>query len=217
MLSLNLIEEIHQKLLRERESKDIDLSKIKTVADIKRAYQIRKIIEDGLKLFNPDVSDFIINRFANYEIKKRIIDKYEKLKKYHQEHRDLPPYYARDVYEMITQTPWLCVKNEFHKLSKNDDNFEEYELEEIQKLEHIKNKYSIRPNNLESKDAQSVINEKDAKKLMDILDLEVIKKYETLSKLRKEFARILEILLGFNYLQSREIVDKLIIKLDRLS
>ena len=149
MLSLDLIEQVHKKLLRERESDDIDLSKIKTVADIKRAYQIRKIIEDGLKLDNPNVSDFVINRFANYEIKKRIIDKYEKLKKHHLEHRDVPPYHARDVYDMITQTPWLCVKNEFNKLSKNDDVHEEHEFEEAQRLQYLKEKYSIRLNNLE--------------------------------------------------------------------
>ena len=124
--------------MKDREGRDIDLSKIKTVADIKRAYQIRKIIEDELKLINPNVSDFVINRFANYEIKKRIIDKYEKLKIYHKEHNDLPPYHARDVYDMVTKTPWLCVKNEFHKLSKNDDVHEEHEMEEALRLEYIK-------------------------------------------------------------------------------
>lgn len=180
MLSLDLIEQVHQKLLRERESNDIDLSKIKTVADIKRAYQIRKIIEDGLKQDNPNVSDFVINRFANYEIKKRIIDKYEKLKEHHQEHKDIPPYHARDVYDMITKTPWLCVKNEFNKLSKNDDVHEEHEFEEAQRLQYLKEKYSIRLNNLEGQYPQSVINERYAKILMNILDSEITKKDETL-------------------------------------
>ena len=42
MLSLELIEKTHQRLLKERESQDIDISKIQTVADLKKAYLIKK-------------------------------------------------------------------------------------------------------------------------------------------------------------------------------
>jgi len=45
MLSLELIEKTHQRLLKERESQDIDISKIQTVADLKKAYLIKKIIQ----------------------------------------------------------------------------------------------------------------------------------------------------------------------------
>ena len=73
MLSLKLIEETHLRLLKKIESQDIDLSKIKTVADLKKAYLIRKIIEKELIKINPNIEDSLINRLANIEIEKRII------------------------------------------------------------------------------------------------------------------------------------------------
>jgi hypothetical protein len=134
MLSLKLIEETHLRLLKKIESQDIDLSKIKTVADLKKAYLIRKIIEKELIKINPNIEDSLINRLANIEIEKRIIKNYEIEKVPHQE-REAQPYYSKDVHYMITETPWKCVSNEFLKFTKSDDFIDQYNSDQNRLVE----------------------------------------------------------------------------------
>ena len=76
MFTSEQIEEVIVKVKKLRDAKDIDISEIKNPADLRKAYLIRKIVSEELKKINPEIKDSTINKFANREIRERIINNY---------------------------------------------------------------------------------------------------------------------------------------------
>ena len=129
MFTSEQIEEVIVKVKKLRDAKDIDISEIKNPADLRKAYLIRKIISEELKKINPEIKDSTINKFANKEIRERIINNYIEKKSIldgNIKEKDVWEYYSRDVYDMITLWPWLTVSKEFYYFSQNNEMIEPF-------------------------------------------------------------------------------------------
>jgi len=146
MFTSEQIEEAIVKVKKLRDAKDIDISKIKNPADLKKAYLIRKIVSEELRKINPDIKDSTINKFANREIRERIINNYieKKSKNNSVKEKDVWEYYSRDVYDMITSWPWLPVSKEFYYFSQNNEMLEQVELDQFLRLKYLEEKYGVR-------------------------------------------------------------------------
>lgn len=147
MFTSEQIEEAIAKVKKLRDAKDIDISKIKNPADLRKAYLIRKIISEELKKINPEIKDSTINKFANKEIRERIINNYIEKKSIldaNIKEKDVWEYYSRDVYDMITLWPWLTVSKEFYYFSQNNEMIEQAELDQFLRLKYLEERYGVR-------------------------------------------------------------------------
>lgn len=146
MFTSEQIEEAIVKVKKLRDAKDIDISEIKNPADLRKAYLIRKIISEELRKINPDIKDSTINKFANKEIRERIINNYIEKKSSNTsiKEKDVWEYYSRDVYEMITLWPWLTVSKEFYYFSQDNEMIEQVELDQFLRLKYLEERYGVR-------------------------------------------------------------------------
>jgi hypothetical protein len=146
MFTSEQIEEAIVKVKKLRDAKDIDISEIKNPADLRKAYLIRKIISEELRKINPDIKDSTINKFANKEIRERIINNYieKKSSNTNIKEKDVWEYYSRDVYEMITLWPWLTVSKEFYYFSQDNEMIEQVELDQFLRLKYLEERYGVR-------------------------------------------------------------------------
>jgi len=146
MFTSEQIEEAIVKVKKLRDAKDIDISEIKNPADLRKAYLIRKIISEELRKINPDIKDTTINKFANKEIRERIINNYIEKKSSNTsiKEKDVWEYYSRDVYEMITLWPWLTVSKEFYYFSQDNEMIEQVELDQFLRLKYLEERYGVR-------------------------------------------------------------------------
>lgn len=146
MFTSEQIEEAIVKVKKLRDAKDIDISEIKNPADLRKAYLIRKIISEELRKINPDIKDSTINKFANKEIRERIINNYIEKKSSNTsiKEKDVWEYYSRDVYEMITLWPWLTVSKEFYYFSQDNEMIEQAELDQFLRLKYLEERYGVR-------------------------------------------------------------------------
>ena len=146
MFTSEQIEEAIAKVKKLRDAKDIDISEIKNPADLRKAYLIRRIVSEELRKINPDIKDSIINKFANKEIRERIINNYIEKKSLNTsiKEKDVWEYYSRDVYEMITLWPWLTVSKEFYYFSQDNEMIEQVELDQFLRLKYLEERYGVR-------------------------------------------------------------------------
>jgi hypothetical protein len=146
MLTSEQIEEAIVKVKKLRDAKDIDISEIKNPADLRKAYLIRKIVSEELRKINPDIKNSTINKFANREIRERIINNYIEKRSLNDsiKEKDVWEYYSRDVYDMITLWPWLTVSKEFYYFSQNNEMLEQVELDQFLRLKYLEERYGVR-------------------------------------------------------------------------
>ena len=147
MFTSEQIEEAIAKVKKLRDAKDIDISELKNTADLRKAYLIRKIVSEELKKINPEIKDSTINKFANREIRERIINNYIEKKSTldnNIKEKDVWEYYSRDVYDMITLWPWLTVSKEFYYFSQNNEMIEQAELDQFLRLKYLEERYGVR-------------------------------------------------------------------------
>lgn len=145
MLTSEQIEEAIIKVKKIRDAKDIDISEIKNPADLRKAYLIRRIVSEELRKINPDVKDSTINKFANREIRERIINNYIEKKSLNTsaKDKDVWEYYSRDVYDMITLWPWLAVSKEFYYFCQDYEILEQAELDQFLRLKYLEERYGV--------------------------------------------------------------------------
>lgn len=215
VITLKLIKETYEKIKKERDSQDIDISKLQTFADIKKAYLIKKIISDELKAVNPNVPEFVINRWANKEIKERIILKYRQTF-LQSEYKGQSNYYARNTFLMILNTPWLCVDKEYNYFNGDNEIDEEISNNEKDKLNFILKKYKIGIYSYDFIDPQPPMSEETQRICNNLLNNQFLKDFEIKIRLRRIFYKIFDHLFGMNYLESRDYSDRLFYKLNRL-
>lgn len=216
MISLKLIQDTYERIKKERDSQDIDISKLQTFADIKKAYLIKKIISDELKLINPDVPEFVINRWSNKEINERIISKYKQTIQQN-EYSGQPRYYSRNTYFMIHNTPWLCVDKEYDHFRGDDEIHEENYNNKVDKLNFVLKKYKIGTYSYEFNDVQPPITEEVEKICRNIVNQRYFKKIDLKIKLRRAIYKVFDQLFCMDYLESRQYSDDLFYKISRLN
>jgi hypothetical protein len=147
MFTSEQIEEAIAKVKKLRDARDIDISELKNPTDLRKAYLIRKIVSEELKKINPEIKDSTINKFANREIRERIINNYIEKKSTldnNKKEKDVWEYYSRDVYDMITLWPWLTVSKEFYYFSQNNEMIEQAELDQFLRLKYLEERYGVR-------------------------------------------------------------------------
>jgi len=107
---------------KKKESRDIDISKLKSVREIKQALQLRSKITEVLEKETP-LSKEQITEFIDFTIQKEITDAHEEADYSSKEGR--PQYFFRDVSNMIEKFPWEVLKNENKYTNINEPLLEE--------------------------------------------------------------------------------------------
>ena len=122
---IEFIEEAWKKFQekKKKESRDIDISKLKSVREIKQALQLRSEITEVLEKDSP-LSKEQITEFIDFTIQKEITDFHLDTKDY-SSRVGRPQYFFRDVSNMMEKFPWEVLKNESKYTNINEPLLEE--------------------------------------------------------------------------------------------
>jgi|TARA_B100000315_G_C14451799_1_gene529486 cell fate (sporulation/competence/biofilm development) regulator YlbF (YheA/YmcA/DUF963 family) len=123
---IEFIEEAWKKFQekKKKESRDIDISKLKSVREIKQALQLRSEITEVLEKDSP-LSKEQITEFIDFSIQKEIVDEHQVGRKEYARKQDRPDYFRYNVYDMMVKSPWVVLKNESKYTNINEPLLEE--------------------------------------------------------------------------------------------
>ena len=123
---IEFIEEAWKKFQekKKKESRDIDISKLKSVREIKQALQLRSEITEVLEK-DSSLSKEQITEFIDFTIQKEIVDEHQVGRKEYARKQDRPDYFRYNVYDMMVKSPWVVLKNESNYTNINEPLLEE--------------------------------------------------------------------------------------------
>ena len=116
---VELIKKAHKKILEKKEEQkkqQPDISEIRSINDVKKVYQIHKLISDELEK-HEEYSKEDIKEFSDKIVKDLVLSEYETYKRneiHEQKHKG--NYHAKDVCDMINKWTWRPVREECKKM-----------------------------------------------------------------------------------------------------
>jgi len=146
---IDFIKQEWKKFLKKQLNKDIDISKIESIEEIKKALNIKQAVETISEEYKIDISEEQIVLLSDALIEKTVIDEKGKIKEI-KSREGRPYFFSQDTYLMMTRLPFAVLTNELIRFDRPEyiENYKDLN-------EPIVNKIS---NSLEKDDIKVVIN-----------------------------------------------------------
>ena len=100
-----------EKFLKKKIKRDIDISKIESIDEIKKALKIREAVEAISDEFKIDISDEQVVLLSNALISETVIDEKGKIKDV-KSREGRPYFFSYDTYQIITKLPFAMINRE---------------------------------------------------------------------------------------------------------
>jgi len=100
-----------EKFLKKKIKRDIDISKIESIDEIKKALKIREAVETISDEFKIDISDEQVVLLSNALISETVIDEKGKIKDV-KSREGRPYFFSYDTYQIITKLPFAMINRE---------------------------------------------------------------------------------------------------------
>ena len=100
-----------KKFLKKKIKRDIDISKIESIDEIKKALKIREAVETISDEFKIDISDEQVVLLSNALISETVIDEKGKIKDV-KSREGRPYFFSYDTYQIITKLPFAMINRE---------------------------------------------------------------------------------------------------------
>ena len=140
-----------KKFLEKNSKRDIDISKIKSIDEVKQALKIREAVEYISEEFNVGLSDEQVVLLSDALIEKTVIDEKGEIKEL-KSREGRPYFFSQNVFLMITRLDFAVLVRELQRLDRP-------EISEI--FEDIREPDAIKLNNILEKDNIKIENNND--------------------------------------------------------
>ena len=140
-----------KKFLEKNSKRDIDISKIKSIDEVKQALKIREAVEYISEEFNVGLSDEQVVLLSDALIEKTVIDEKGEIKEL-KSREGRPYFFSQNVFLMITRLEFAVLLRELQRLDRP-------EISEI--FEDIREPDAIKLNNILEKDNIKIENNND--------------------------------------------------------
>ncbi len=140
-----------KKFLEKNSKRDIDISKIKSIDEVKQALKIREAVEYISEEFNVGLSDEQVVLLSDALIEKTVIDEKGEIKEL-KSREGRPYFFSQNVFLMITRLEFAVLVRELQRLDRP-------EISEI--YEDIREPDAIKLNNILEKDNIKIENNND--------------------------------------------------------
>ena len=140
-----------KKFLEKNSKRDIDISKIKSIDEVKQALKIREAVEYISEEFNVGLSDEQVVLLSDALIEKTVIDEKGEIKEL-KSREGKPYFFSQNVFLMITRLEFAVLVKELQRLDRP-------EISEI--FEDIREPDAIKLNNILEKDNIKIENNND--------------------------------------------------------
>ena len=118
-----------KKFLKKKIKRDIDISKIESVDEIKKALKIREAVETISDEFKIDISDEQVVLLSNALISETVIDEKGKIKDV-KSREGRPYFFSYDTYQIITKLPFAMINRELIRTDRPEYLENDYDLNE---------------------------------------------------------------------------------------
>ena len=118
-----------KKFLKKKIKRDIDISKIESVDEIKKALKIREAVEAISDEFKIDISDEQVVLLSNALISETVIDEKGKIKDV-KSREGRPYFFSYDTYQIITKLPFAMINRELIRTDRPEYLENDYDLNE---------------------------------------------------------------------------------------
>ena len=140
-----------KKFLEKNSKRDIDISKIKSIDEVKQALKIREAVEYISEEFKVGLSDEQVVLLSDALIEKTVIDEKGEIKEL-KSREGRPYFFSQNVFLMITRLEFAVLVRELQRLDRP-------EISEI--FEDIREPDAIKLNNILEKDNIKIENNND--------------------------------------------------------
>ena len=140
-----------KKFLEKNSKRDIDISKIKSIDEVKQALKIREAVEYISEEFKVGLSDEQVVLLSDALIEKTVIDEKAEIKEL-KSREGRPYFFSQNVFLMITRLEFAVLVRELQRLDRP-------EISEI--FEDIREPDAIKLNNILEKDNIKIENNND--------------------------------------------------------
>tara|TARA_B110000483_G_scaffold237832_1_gene313329 strand:+ start:221 stop:733 length:513 start_codon:yes stop_codon:yes gene_type:complete len=118
-----------KKFLKKKIKRDIDISKIESIDEIKKALKIREAVETISDEFKIDISDEQVVLLSNALISETVIDEKGKIKDV-KSREGRPYFFSYDTYQIITKLPFAMINRELIRTDRPEYLENDYDLNE---------------------------------------------------------------------------------------
>ena len=118
-----------KKFLKKKIKRDIDISKIESIDEIKKALKIREAVEAISDEFKIDISDEQVVLLSNALISETVIDEKGKIKDV-KSREGRPYFFSYDTYQIITKLPFAMINRELIRTDRPEYLENDYDLNE---------------------------------------------------------------------------------------
>ena len=118
-----------EKFLKKKIKRDIDISKIESIDEIKKALKIREAVEAISDEFKIDISDEQVVLLSNALISETVIDEKGKIKDV-KSREGRPYFFSYDTYQIITKLPFAMINRELIRTDRPEYLENDYDLNE---------------------------------------------------------------------------------------
>ena len=118
-----------EKFLKKKIKRDIDISKIESIDEIKKALKIREAVETISDEFKIDISDEQVVLLSNALISETVIDEKGKIKDV-KSREGRPYFFSYDTYQIITKLPFAMINRELIRTDRPEYLENDYDLNE---------------------------------------------------------------------------------------
>jgi len=126
---IDFIKQEWKKFLKKKIKKDIDISKIESIVEIKQALKIREAVETISDEFKIDISEEEVVLLSNALISETVIDEKGKIKEI-KSREGRPYFFSFDTYLMITRLPFAMIFEELIRSDRPEYLENDYDLNE---------------------------------------------------------------------------------------
>jgi hypothetical protein len=118
-----------KKFLKKKIKRDIDISKIESIDEIKKALKIREAVETISDEFKIDISDEQVVLLSNALISETVIDEKGKIKDV-KSREGRPYFFSYDTYQIITKLPFAMINRELIRTDRPEYLENDYDFNE---------------------------------------------------------------------------------------
>jgi hypothetical protein len=126
---IDFIKQEWKKFLKKKIKRDIDISKIESIDEIKKALKIREAVETISDEFKIDISDEQVVLLSNALISETVIDEKGKIKDV-KSREGRPYFFSYDTYQIITKLPFAMINRELIRTDRPEYLENDYDLNE---------------------------------------------------------------------------------------
>ena len=126
---IDFIKQEWKKFLKKRIKKDIDISKIESIDEIKQALKIREAVETISDEFKIDISEEQVVLLSDALINEAVIDEKGKIKEI-KSREGRPYFFSMDTYLMMTRLPFAMIREESLRIDRPEYFEDDYSLNE---------------------------------------------------------------------------------------